>query len=319
MFSSAAASTPFLPASSGPDSILYRGRFAPSPTGPLHAGSLVAALASRLDALAHGGRWLVRIEDLDTARVVPGSADAMLLTLERFGFSWDEPVVWQSRRTALYEAALERLRSGGLTYPCACSRKEIADSLGSAEPGSVRVYPGTCRNGVPSGRLARAWRLRTRDGLIEFDDRRLGRHSHDLARATGDFILKRADGAWAYQLAVVVDDAAQGITDVVRGADLIDSTPRQILLQHLLGYPCPRTLHVPVLHNALGEKLSKSQSALALDTNDALAQLHAAAFHLGLGAVDAASIDDFWKQATTLWRDRWGMAQARLSGPEQPS
>ena len=289
----------------------YRGRFAPSPTGPLHAGSLVAALASRLDALAHGGQWLVRIEDIDGPRSVPGAADAILRTLESFGFTWEGPVVWQSRRGALYEQALSRLTAAGLVYPCACTRREIADSNPGLSADGAPIYPGTCRNGLQPGRAARAWRVRIAgaDGTapVAFTDRWLGPRHHDLARDTGDFILRRADGIWAYQLAVVVDDADQGITDVVRGADLIDSTPRQIWLQRRLGLDTPRYMHVPVLRNGIGEKLSKQTGARALDGRHALAQLREAAVHLELPEIAAESLADFWSLATLAWRKRWVM------------
>lgn len=242
---------------------MYRGRFAPSPTGPLHQGSLVAAVASYLDARRQGGRWLVRMEDVDEPRSVPGAADRILRTLEAFGLVWDEPVVYQSRRKELYRAALERLRQVGHVYPCGCTRKEIADSV-SGQGGEV-PYPGTCRNGLAPGRTARAWRVRVADETIAYVDRAQGPQSQNLERAVGDFVLLRADGYFAYQLAVVVDDADQGITDVVRGADLLDSTPRQIYLQQLLGYAMPRFLHVPLVRNEAGEKLSKQTRAAAVE------------------------------------------------------
>lgn len=238
---------------------MYIGRFAPSPTGPLHFGSLIAALASWLDARAAGGRWLVRIEDLDAPREQPGAAAHILRTLESLGLHWDGEVLYQSRRVALYEAALRRL--GPQLYWCGCTRREIADSsLGLAADGA-RIYPGTCRAGLPPGRPARALRLRTDDQPLAFIDRVQGPQSRNLAAEVGDFVLRRADGAIAYQLAVVVDDAEQGVTDVVRGADLLDSTARQIRLQRLLGAPTPRYLHVPVALDATGEKLSKQTAA----------------------------------------------------------
>lgn len=212
---------------------MYRGRFAPSPTGPLHFGSLVAAVASYLDARAHGGEWLVRMEDVDKPRERAGAADAILADLKFFGFQWDGPVMYQSQRTDAYREALERLKAAGAVYPCGCSRKEIEGDR----------YPGTCARGLPPGKIARAWRV----------------------RGEGDFVVLRADGFFAYQLAVVVDDAAQGITDVVRGADLLDSTPRQNHLQRLLGYSVPRYRHVPVVLAADGQKLSKQTGAAALD------------------------------------------------------
>lgn len=233
------------------------GRFAPSPTGPLHFGSLAAALASWLDARAAGGRWLVRIEDLDPPRERPGAADEILRTLERFGLCWDDDVVFQSRRKPLYEEAIRRLERH--CYPCGCTRREIADSaLGLAADGA-QIYPGTCRGGL-GGRVARSLRVKVA-GKVDFVDRVQGPQQQDLEREVGDFVLRRADGAFAYQLAVVVDDAEQGVTDVVRGADLLDSTARQIHLQRLLGLPTPRYLHIPAAVNAAGEKLSKQTGA----------------------------------------------------------
>jgi glutamyl-Q tRNA(Asp) synthetase len=255
------------------------GRFAPSPSGPLHFGSLVAAVASWLDARAAGGRWLLRIEDLDRPRVEPGAAAEILRTLEALGLEWDGEVLYQSRREALYREALERLRAH--TYWCGCSRREIADSsLGLAIDGA-RVYPGTCRAGLPAGRPARALRLRAPDEEIRFVDRLQGPQAQRLSRDVGDFVLYRADGVFAYQLAVVVDDAAQGMTDVVRGADLLDSTARQIYLQRLLGAPTPRYLHVPVAVNARGEKLSKQTGARPIDVRRAAEEIAAALAFLG--------------------------------------
>jgi len=234
----------------------YRGRFAPSPSGPLHFGSLVAALGSYLDAKAHGGEWLVRIEDIDTPRNVPGAADDILRTLERFGLEWDGPVLYQSFRIDAYEAALEELRRCNLVFPCGCSRKDVGDR-----------YPGTCRLGL-TGRLGTpSWRFRVHGETVHFIDRRLGPQSQNVEDYVGDFVLKRADGLFAYQLAVVVDDAFQGITDVVRGEDLLDSTARQILLQSALSLPQPQYLHLPIVLNDTGQKLSKQTGATALDPN----------------------------------------------------
>jgi glutamyl-Q tRNA(Asp) synthetase len=234
---------------------MYVGRFAPSPTGALHFGSLAAALASWLDARAAGGRWLVRIEDLDSPRTQPGAADDILHTLARLGLEWDGAVAYQSERAALYRRALER--TSDKTYWCACTRREIADSsLGLAADGA-QIYPGTCRDGIAPGKTPRALRLRVSQEAIAFTDRVQGSQQQILERDVGDFVLYRADGQFAYQLAVVVDDAEQGVTDVVRGADLLDSTPRQICLQRLLGYPPPRYLHIPAAVNTAGEKLSK--------------------------------------------------------------
>lgn len=287
----------------------YIGRFAPSPTGPLHLGSLVAAMASYLDAKVHHGQWLVRIEDLDRDRNVAGADQAILGSLQRCGMAWDGEVTWQSRRQHLYQAALQQLADS--IYPCACSRKEILDSQlrqGAALPSSL-VYPGTCRNGVAPGKTARATRVRVPSGqqpMIRFADRWQGAIEQDLVGEVGDFVVKRADGFWAYQLAVVVDDGAQQITDVVRGADLLDSTGRQIFLQDLLGLPHTAYLHVPVVNNEFGEKLSKQTGAHAFDhgagPDDLLrtAMLPAARF-LGL-EVQASGIDDFWRRAVPAWQ-----------------
>ena len=244
---------------------MYAGRFAPSPTGPLHFGSLVAALASWLDARAARGRWHVRMEDLDAPRMQPGAAALILRTLERLGLEWDGEVLYQSRRATLYQAALARLAD--CTYACGCTRREIADSsLGLAADGA-QIYPGTCRAGLPPGKAARAIRVRTRAGAVEFRDRLQGLQRQDVETEVGDFVLLRADGQFAYQLAVVVDDAEQDITDIVRGADLLDSTARQIFLQRLLGYPRPRYLHLPAAVNAAGEKLSKQTGAPAVEAS----------------------------------------------------
>ncbi|HSA91130.1 MAG TPA: tRNA glutamyl-Q(34) synthetase GluQRS [Burkholderiales bacterium] len=243
---------------------MYVGRFAPSPTGALHFGSLAAAAASWLDARAAGGRWLLRIEDLDAPRSEPGAADDILRTLVSLGLEWDGTVAFQSRRLPLYQHALEKLAQ--CTYWCACTRREIADSsLGLAADGA-QIYPGTCRGGIPRGKARRALRLRTTAEPIGFIDRVQGAIQQVLDRDVGDFVLHRADGQHAYQLAVVVDDAEQGVTDVVRGADLLDSTPRQIYLQRLLGYPTPRYLHIPAAVNAAGEKLSKQTGAAPIAT-----------------------------------------------------
>ena len=244
----------------------YRGRFAPSPTGPLHAGSLAAAWASYADARAHGGTWLVRMEDVDAPRCVHGATNDIMQTLADYGMVSDEPVLRQSTRHAHYEAAFQRLLAGGHVYACGCTRVEIADSLvNRARPRHREaIYPGTCRNGLAPGKLARAWRLRVTHEVIEFADRACGAQRQNVATEVGDFVLKRADGQWAYQLAVVVDDAEQGITHVVRGADLLESTARQIVLQRLLGLPTPQYLHVPVVTAADGEKLSKQNGATPL-------------------------------------------------------
>lgn len=249
----------------------YRGRFAPSPTGPLHFGSLVAAVGSYLDAKHHHGAWLVRMEDLDTPRCVPGSADEILHTLAAFGLHSDEPILYQSRRTAAYDEALHKLQTSEKVYPCCCTRKEIADSALSGIEGPV--YPGTCRNGIPKNREKRAWRVRTNSIGVKFEDALQGQIAQNLQAEIGDFVVKRADGLYAYQLAVVVDDAFQGITQIVRGADLLTSTPRQIYLQHLLGLPTPNYMHLPIAVNAAGEKLSKQTLAAPVDSSRPVAEL----------------------------------------------
>lgn len=281
----------------------YVGRFAPSPTGPLHFGSLVAAVGSCLEARVRGGRWLLRIEDVDAPRTVPGAADTILRQLEACGFAWDGEPCWQSQRLGAYRAALDVLRARGLAFPCACTRKEMADST-LARDGSRR-YPGTCRDGLPPGRSARAWRLRTEPGETRFVDAVQGLQREDVFREVGDFVLLRADGQFAYQLAVVVDDAAQGVTHVVRGADLLDSTARQICLQHALGVSTPRYAHLPVVTNAAGEKLSKQTLARPLDIAVAPQALVAALHFLGQSpeaALARATVDEVWAWALAHWQ-----------------
>ncbi|MBB2485621.1 tRNA glutamyl-Q(34) synthetase GluQRS [Mitsuaria sp. WAJ17] len=290
----------------------YRGRFAPSPTGLLHAGSLVAALASWLDARAHGGQWLVRIEDHDQGRCVPGADQAILAQLQTLGLMPDEPPVWQSQRQALYARALQRLMESGWVYGCDCTRKSIADALAAQAPGKPRhgelVYPGTCRHRHLGPTQARAWRLLstadlagTQDLTLSWQDRRLGPQQQSLSEAVGDFVLRRADGLWAYQLCVVVDDADQGITDVVRGEDLADNTPRQIRLQQLLGLPALRYLHTPLVLGANGEKLSKQNGARPLDLDQPLATLQRAGAALGLNALPGTTIADWLAAAVRAW------------------
>lgn len=281
----------------------YRGRFAPSPTGPLHFGSLLAAVGSFLDARSQGGEWLLRMEDLDPPREVPGAADSILHTLEAFGLYWDGDVTYQSHRHALYREALDRLKQMGQTYPCGCTRREIHAHAGS--DGSKRIYPGTCRDGLPPGRTARSVRLRVPDLEVSFDDRVQGAISEWLPEQSGDFILLRADGLFAYQLAVVVDDADQGITDIVRGTDLLDSTCPQITLQQALGHPTPRYLHLPVVVNEHGDKLSKQTHARAVTTDHAVATLRSVLRALGQPLADEAAdcnLADFWERAVNSWQ-----------------
>ena len=337
----------------------YIGRFAPSPTGPLHAGSLVAALASWLDARAHGGQWLIRIEDIDPPRCQSGADAEILRQLSACGLHSDAPVVWQSQRQSFYEAALTQLQAKKLAYPCGCTRKDIEaawDALGLTHERHVeRPYPGTCRDGL-HGKPARAWRfaleaeiqniqqkaaeaknnqshkainsiatieiggsqLELHAPVLHWQDRQLGLLQQDLAASAGDFVLRRADGLWAYQLAVVVDDAAQGMTHIVRGEDLTDNTPRQILLQAALGLPQPSYLHTPLVRMESGEKLSKQHGAPAVDVNDPLKALSDAAAQLGLPQPPQASLANsespaaalplalaFWVQC---WRQTYNIA-----------
>lgn len=282
---------------------MYRGRFAPSPTGPLHFGSLVAAVGSYLEARTRGGEWLVRIEDLDPPRVVPGAADDILRALEACGMHWDAPIVYQSAREGAYHAALHELKQRGLVYPCACSRREIADSAVSGIEG--HVYPGTCRAGLPPGKTARALRLDTRGARIEFTDALQGQIVQDLETDIGDFVVYRADHVFAYQLAVVADDAEQGITDIVRGADLLDSTPRQIFLQRLLGLPQVRYMHLPVAVNENGEKLSKQTLAPPIDADHPVPALVAGLHFLGQAPppdLNAARAEEVWQWAIANWQ-----------------
>jgi glutamyl-Q tRNA(Asp) synthetase len=289
----------------------YVGRFAPSPSGPLHFGSLVAAAASWFDARAAGGRWLLRIDDVDAPRCVPGAADNILLTLERFGFEWDEEPVWQSRRGDAYRAAFERLCDEAHMFPCACSRKELADS--SLAPDGSRVYPGTCRSGLPEGRDARAWRVRVQ-GTLDFDDAVQGPQHEDLERDVGDFVVLRADGLFAYQLAVVVDDADAGVTDIVRGADLLASTSRQRVLQRMLGLAPPRYAHVPVVVDGAGDKLSKQTLARPVADLSPAGALHAALLFLGQTPPDELA------HSPLAEVHAWGIGNWRLDAvPRAPS
>ena len=302
----------------------YKGRFAPSPTGPLHAGSLVAALASWLDARAHHGQWLVRIEDVDTPRCVSGADTLILSQLAQCSLHSDAHVVWQSQRSALYQDALQQLMTRGWAYPCGCSRKDIEEAQAQQGHSRLRhqgpVYPGTCREGL-HGKPARAWRLhvpRVMDALqlphpTPWTDHDLHGTAHtvtqDVPQAVGDFVLKRADGLWAYQLAVVVDDAAQGITHVVRGEDLRDNTARQIVLQHALGLTTPQYLHTPLVLGDNGEKLSKQNGAQALDLQDPLSALNRAAQVLGLSAKTSTV-----PEALHAWVLQW--TERRQLGPD---
>lgn len=281
----------------------YRGRFAPSPTGPLHFGSLVAAVGSFLEARTRHGEWHLRMEDVDAPRCNAAAAGEILRALEACGFAWDGEIVWQSRRGEAYAAALERLKAAGRVFPCACTRRELADS--AIAPDGAAIYPGTCRAGLAPGRTARAWRLRVDDARVSFDDALQGRVVSDPARDAGDFILLRADGLFAYQLAVVVDDADTGITHVVRGADLLASTSRQIYLQRCLGVPTPKYAHLPVVVNAVGEKLSKQTRAAAVDISRPGLALFAALEFLGQrppAELSAASVSDLWAWAMANWQ-----------------
>lgn len=284
--------------------IKYTGRFAPSPTGPLHFGSLVAAVGSYLEAKTHGGDWLVRIEDVDTPRRVSGASSDILRTLEQFGMKWDGDVVYQSQRSALYQEAIHSLTALNLTYSCTCTRKEILDSsvMGIIGP----IYPGTCRHAQTSQKPS-VLRIQTDDSPIGFEDAIQGRVEQRLESDTGDFVLRRADGVFAYQLAVVVDDAKQKITHVVRGEDLLDSTPRQIYIQQLLGYPGPEYMHLPVVTNLDGKKLSKQTRATPVDISKAVPQLIAALRFLGQEPPDClveSGLSVFWQWALDNWEVR---------------
>ncbi len=318
----------------------YTGRFAPSPTGPLHAGSLVAALASWLDARAHSGRWLVRIEDIDTPRCVAGCDQTILSQLAACGLLPDEPPVYQSQRSALYQSALDQLTAQGLAFPCGCTRQDLKRAMQAngrpAQRHGELVYPGTCRGGL-KGRAPRCWRFLTEEfklnkplapvisgqaaisfiasGISETEalscpgnaelswhDRLIGTQTQNVGLAVGDFVLKRADGLWAYQLAVVVDDAAQGVTHIVRGEDLADNTARQILLQRALGFALPAYLHTPLVLGANGEKLSKQNGAQPLDTSQPIAALQQAGQVLGLvGSPVGATPAEWLRQAVPWW------------------
>ena len=300
----------------------YVGRFAPSPTGPLHAGSLVAALASWLDARAAGGQWLVRIEDADRPRCPPGMGDIVLSQLAKCGLVPDAPVWWQAARENAYAEVLNRLVAAGLAYPCACTRREIEGALLAQDAARgvlrsrdvERVYPGTCRAGL-NGRAARAWRLRVPAGVVHWQDRRLGAQQQDVAAEVGDFVLKRADGLWAYQLAAVVDDAAQGVTDIVRGEDLADNTARQVVLQRALGLPLPRYLHVPLVLASDGHKLSKQNGAAALNLHDPAAAVHGALSALGCELPLHLALPELLALAVDQWGHRQLLQGLRTIAP----
>lgn len=295
----------------------YIGRFAPSPTGPLHFGSLVAAVASWLDARAQGGQWRVRMEDLDRPRCNAAAADTILRQLEAYGLGWDGEVMVQSQRDDAYAVALATLQAQGVVFPCACTRSQLADAPHNAE-GEI-IYPGTCRNGLPPGTTGRAWRVRVSDGAVHFVDRIHGALRQNLAHEVGDFVVRRADGLFAYQLAVVVDDAAQGITHVVRGADLLWNTPRQIHLQHLLGLPVPTYAHVPLITNAAGQKLSKQTLAPALPVSGrrgVMAQALGALGHAPPAELAGAGPAELLQWASAHWQIERVPQQPSIANPD---
>jgi glutamyl-Q tRNA(Asp) synthetase len=284
------------------------GRFAPSPTGPLHFGSLVAAVASYCDARQRGGQWLLRIEDVDHTRSIKGASDDIMRTLAAYGFAWDGEVLYQSRRSALYQQVLEQLQAQALVYACTCSRKEIADSS-TMQGIEGAIYPGTCRIHAVANDTAAAWRLKTQAAPVSFTDLIQGYQQHALATAIGDFVLKRADGVFSYQLAVVVDDALQGVTHIVRGADLLNSTTRQIYLQQLLSYATPQYAHIPVVINRDGQKLSKQTLAQALPVDNIQATLIAALTFLQPFLqqplppnIQTYSVAAIWQWALSHWK-----------------
>lgn len=280
----------------------YIGRYAPSPTGPLHFGSLVAAVASYLDARSHDGRWLLRMEDLDKPREMLGAADDILHMLEAYGFEWDGSILYQSERHERYQSVLDRLIAADWVYPCNCSRRDVAEIARAGIEGPV--YPGTCRHGLSHKRAARAWRFKTDAAHLVFKDQIQGMFDHRMQLDVGDFILKRADGQFAYQLAVVVDDADQGITHVVRGADLLNSTSRQILLQYSLHLPSPHYAHIPVVAGVDGQKLSKQTGAQAITPSNASSLLVQAMRFLGMNTPDELeneSLDAIWRWAKLHW------------------
>jgi len=281
----------------------YIGRFAPSPTGPLHMGSLVAAVASFLQARSNNGQWLLRIEDLDPPREIAGASIDIMNTLEACGFEWDQEVIFQSQRTVDYEQVLQQLKHARLSYPCACSRSDISQA-GQYTPMGLR-YPGTCRNGLPENKTARSIRIKTDSSGITFTDLIQGTIDQNLNRDVGDFVIKRADGQIAYQLAVVVDDAMQKVTQVVRGCDLLDSTSRQIYLQHLLGYTTPEYAHIPVLVNKFGDKLSKQNLAKPINKQHLPESLYQALSYLNQNppaSLRKHKLNDIWDWAKMNWQ-----------------
>lgn len=287
---------------------MYVGRFAPSPSGPLHAGSAVVALASYLDAKSAGGHWLVRMEDIDTPRTAPGTDRFILQQLRDLGMTWDGDVCYQSQRLSAYEAAFARLADMGLVYPCACTRREIADSVLAAHgqfPEGERPYPGTCRDGIQADRSPKSWRFRVPPGDLALTDRWCGPQSQNVQLQVGDFVVRRADGIWAYQLAVVVDDAHQGITDIVRGQDLLASTARQHLLTRALGAEPASVMHIPLVLDDRGLKMSKQNGAAAIDTSNPLKTLLSAWKHFELGELAVSSPEQFWREATARWTRRF--------------
>ena len=287
----------------------YIGRFAPSPTGPLHLGSLISALASYLDARSVGGQWLLRIEDLDPPRETPGASDAIIHCLHSHGLEWDGEILYQNQRSAAYDGATRTLLESRQAFYCDCSRRDIHDAGG--------IYPGTCRHRHLTASDNAAVRLKTTPGSIRFTDRLQGDYAQDVADTIGDFVIRRRDGLYAYQLAVVVDDIYQGITDIVRGSDLLDSTPRQITLQHLLGVPTPRYLHVPVLTNAAGEKLSKQTFAAAIDDNRAIDNLRFALGFLGQDVpTGSTTLPRLLNHAISHWRPAGIPARLAMATPE---
>ncbi|MDH3578291.1 MAG: tRNA glutamyl-Q(34) synthetase GluQRS [Gammaproteobacteria bacterium] len=293
------------------ESAIYVGRFAPSPTGPLHFGSLVAAVASYLQAKVHAGQWLLRIEDIDPPREQPGATDTILKALDRYGFEWHGDVIYQSGQRQAHEEALKSLLDRGLAYPCGCSRRDLAD----APRGALgTIYPGSCRDGCIA--VETAIRLRTTDTPISFLDRLQGLQTQNLERESGDFVIRRRDGLIAYHLAVVVDDAIEGITEVVRGIDLMDSTPRQIWLQQLLGYRTPNYIHIPVVTHPNGDKLSKLTGAPGIPTNGMARVLLAALVALQQEPPEdlgRGGLPEVWQWAIENWRLETMRGQSSVS------